>query len=614
MADRNFSLARYLPVLDWGRRYNGEAFGNDLVAALIVTIMLIPQSLAYALLAGLPPEAGLYASILPIILYAVFGSSRSLAVGPVAVVSLMTAAAIGEIAQAGTAGYAAAALTLALLSGGMLLVLGIFRLGFLANFLLHPVIAGFITASGVIIAASQLKHILGINAEGHNLLELVISLGSHLSEIHWPTALIGVFATAFLFWVRKGLKPLLRSLGLGPRLADVLTKAGPVAAVVVTTWATWQFSLAAGGLKVVGAVPQSLPPLTMPPVSADLVRSLLVPALLISVIGFVESISVAQTLAAKKRQRIDPDQELIGLGAANIGAAFTGGYPVTGGFSRSVVNFYAGAETPAAGAYTALGLALAAVFLTPLIYFLPKATLAATIIVAVLSLVDFSILRRTWRYSRADFAAVAATMLLTLGAGVELGVVVGVSVSILLFLFKTSRPHIAEIGLVAGTEHFRNIERHIVKVNPHVLSLRIDESLYFANARFLEDWIYARVVGDRPIRHVVLMCSAVNEIDMSALESLEAINQRLHGMDISLHLSEVKGPVMDRLARSEFLHELTGQVFLSQFGAFQALAERIDEESSGKPPVYITEPDQPVRVLIDLAEYERLKGVDARKP
>ena len=233
---------------------------------------------------------------------------------------------------------------------------------------------------------------------------------------------------------------------------------------------------------------------------------------------------------------------------------------------------------------------------------------------AVLSLVDFSILRRTWRYSRADFAAVAATMLLTLGAGVELGVVVGVSVSILLFLFKTSRPHIAEIGLVAGTEHFRNIERHIVKVNPHVLSLRIDESLYFANARFLEDWIYARVVGDRPIRHVVLMCSAVNEIDMSALESLEAINQRLHGMDISLHLSEVKGPVMDRLARSEFLHELTGQVFLSQFGAFQALAERIDEESSGKPPVYITEPDQPVRVLIDLAEYERLKGVDARKP
>ncbi|MDG4650562.1 sulfate permease [Roseibacterium sp. SDUM158017] len=568
-------LRAYVPVLEWGPAYTRDALQNDLIAAVIVTIMLIPQSLAYALLAGLPPEAGLYASIAPIMLYAIFGTSRALAVGPVAVVSLMTAAAVGQVADQGTAGYAVAALTLAVLSGGILLAMGLFRLGFVANFLSHPVIAGFITASGVLIAASQLKHILGIQAEGHTLIEIVASLVAHLPDTNPVTLVIGVAATAFLFWVRKGLKKALLGLGLGARLADITQKAGPVAAVVVTTLAVWAFGLADGaGVAIVGEVPQSLPPLTMPDMSLDLVSALFVPALLISVIGFVESISVAQTLAAKKRQRIDPDQELIGLGAANIGAGFTGGYPVTGGFARSVVNFDAGAETPAAGAYTAVGLAIAALALTPLIFFLPKATLAATIIVAVLSLVDFSILRKTWTYARADFVAVAATILLTLGAGVEVGVSAGVLLSIALHLYKTSRPHVAEVGLVPGTQHFRNILRHDVRTDPAVVTLRIDESLYFANARFLEDLVQDRVTADSPVKHVVLMCSAVNEIDTSALESLEAVNERLRSMGVKLHLSEVKGPVTDRLKRSHFLDELTGQVFLSQYDAWTALSGR----------------------------------------
>ncbi|MGS4947388.1 SulP family inorganic anion transporter [Meridianimarinicoccus sp. RP-17] len=565
-------LAKYLPILDWGRRYDRDALTNDMVAAVIVTIMLIPQSLAYALLAGLPPEAGLYASIVPIILYAVFGTSRSLAVGPVAVVSLMTAAALGQIVEQGTMGYAAAALTLAFLSGALLLVMGVFRLGFMANFLSHPVIAGFITASGVIIAASQVKHILGIEAHGHALPQVVGDLVAHLPDTNPITLVIGVAATAFLFWVRRGLKPMLRRAGLSPRMADIGTKAGPVAAVVVTTAVTAAFGLADRGVAVVGAVPQALPPLTLPSLDLELIRLLLVPAILISVIGFVESISVAQTLAAKKRQRIDPDQELIGLGAANLGAAFTGGFPVTGGFARSVVNHDAGAETPAAGAFTAVGLAIAALALTPLIFYLPKATLAATIIVAVLSLVDFSILKKTWAYSRADFTAVAATITLTLLVGVEAGVTAGVILSIALHLYKTSRPHIAEVGQVPGTEHFRNIHRHKVITDPAVLTIRIDESLYFANARFLEDYVLDRVVGDDGLRHVILMCSAVNEIDMSALESLEAINHRLHDLGITLHLSEVKGPVMDRLKRCHFLSDLTGRVFLSQFDAAQELA------------------------------------------
>jgi SulP family sulfate permease len=566
-------LARIMPVFDWGRRYDRDALGNDLVAAVIVTIMLIPQSLAYALLAGLPAETGIYASIAPIVLYAIFGTSRALAVGPVAVVSLMTAAAIGNIAEPGSPELLLAAVTLAFLSGAFLILLGVFRLGFLANFLSHPVIAGFITASGILIAMSQLRHVLGISAGGANLPELLQSLFEHLGEINWITFAIGVSATAFLFWVRKGLMPLLLSTGMKPKLAGVLAKAGPVAAVFVTTFIAWVFNLGeTAGVRIVGDVPQGLPPLTIPSFSPDLLGQLIGPAVLISIIGFVESVSVAQTLAARKRQRIVPDQELIGLGAANVGAAFTGGYPVTGGFARSVVNFDAGAETPAAGAYTAVGLLLAAMLLTPLIYNLPQATLAATIIVAVLSLVDFSILKKTWAYSRADFAAVTATIALTLLFGVEVGVTAGVLLSILIHLYKSSRPHMAVVGRVPGTEHFRNVKRHKVEIDETVLTLRVDESLYFANARYLEDSLYDMVAARPQLKHVVLMCPAVNEIDMSALESLEAINERLHALGVTFHLSEVKGPVMDRLRRGDFLQHLSGKVFLSQHQAALELA------------------------------------------
>jgi SulP family sulfate permease len=565
------AITRRIPILDWGRSYNRDTFANDGLAALIVTIMLVPQSLAYALLAGLPAQMGIYASILPIVLYAIFGTSRALAVGPVAVVSLMTAAAVGNVAAQGTPEYMTAALTLAFLSGLFLLALGIFRLGFLANFLSHPVIAGFITASGMIIAASQLKHILGIPASGHNLLQLIVSLVRHLGEINWITLVIGVFATTTLFWVRKGLKPLLIARGVKPRVADVAAKSGPVAVVALTTLVSWLFALDQYGVRTVGVIPQGLPPLTAPSFSPDVWTSLVGSAVLISIIGFVESVSVAQTLAAKKRQRIDPDQELIGLGMANLGGAFTGGYPVTGGFARSVVNFDAGAETPAAGAFTAMGLLMASLFLTPLLYYLPQATLAATIIVAVLSLVDFSILKKTWTYSRADFAAVSITILATLGLGVEIGVTMGVALSVLIHLYRSSRPHMAVVGQVPGTEHYRNVLRHKVITQDTILTLRVDESLYFANARYLEDRIYDMVAQRPKLKHVILMCPAVNEIDMSALESLEAINDRLKDLGVQFHLSEVKGPVMDRLKRCDFFGHLNGKVFLSQHQAVHAL-------------------------------------------
>jgi SulP family sulfate permease len=567
-------LAQWFPILQWGRQYTGAHFSADAVAASVVTLMLIPQSLAYALLAGLPPEAGLYASMAPLVVYAVFGTSSTLAVGPAAVTSLMTAVALGPVAAAGSLGYATAAALLALLSGAMLFAMGALRLGFVANFLSHPVISGFVSASGLLIAATQLKHLMGVPLTGQTLPELLPSLWHHAAQVHGPTLAIGLGALAFLLWVRRSLKARLRAWGLGALASDVITKAAPVLALAVTTLLAWGLRLDEAGLRVVGAVPGGLPPLSVPVLDASLwpqLEQLATAALLISLVGFVESVSVGQSLAAKRRERIEPDAELRALGASNMAAGLTGGFPVTGGFSRSVVNFDAGARTPAAGVFTALGLLAAALLLTPALHYLPQATLAATIVVAVLTLVDFGAFKRTWRYARADFTALALTFSLTLLWGVEAGLTAGVSASLLLYLWRTSRPHIATVGQVPGTEHYRNVLRHAVQTHHRILSLRVDESLYFANARYLEDHIAAEVAAHPAIAHVVLQCTAINAIDASALESLEMITQRLNDAGVQLHLSEVKGPVMDRLQRSDFLSHLTGRVFLTHHQAVTAL-------------------------------------------
>jgi len=564
-------LARYLPMLAWARHYDRAAATKDSLAALIVTLMLIPQSLAYAMLAGLPPVTGLYASMLPLIAYTLFGTSRTLAVGPVAVVSLMTAAALGPLFAPGSAEYAAAAMLLALLSGAVLLLMAALRLGFLANFLSHPVISGFISASGILIALGQLKHILGISIDGENAVQLLAALLTALPGAHLPTLAIGGSSLLFLYLVRSRLSVWLQHLGMSAPIAGTLTKIGPVAALLLAIAAVSAFGLADVGVRVVGEVPRGLPSLSLPMLEPALVLQLLPAAVLISLVGFVESVSVAQTLAAKRRERIEPNQELVALGGANVAAALSGGFPVTGGFARSVVNFDAGAQTPLAGALTALGIGITVLLFTPLFHNLPHAVLAATIIVAVLSLVDLSALRRTWRYSRQDAAAMAATMLGVLLIGVESGILLGVGLSLLLFLWRTSQPHIAVVGQLPGSEHFRNVERFAVVQSPRVLSVRVDESLYFPNARFLEDRI-AELIGRHPqAEHLVLMCPGVNLIDASALESLEAITARLHAAGIQLHLSEVKGPVMDRLRHSDFLSHFGGQVFISQYEALLAL-------------------------------------------
>ena len=576
------TLQRWFPILQWGSHYNRSLLTADGVAAVVVTLMLIPQSLAYAQLAGMPAQAGLYASMAPLVLYALMGSSATLAVGPAAVTSLMTAASVGAVVQQGSVAYVEAALMLALISGALMLLMGAGSLGFLANFLSHPVISGFVSASGLIIAASQIKHLLGIKLQGDNLYQMIPQLWQQLPSFHGPTTLMGLGALGLLLLMRLQIKPFLKRVGVSHSTADLISKAAPVSVLLLSIGLSALWHLSEQGVRVVGAVPQGLPPLTLPGQSSNnsasrwaeqwsLAQVLFMPALLISLVGFVESVSVGQSLAAKRRERIDPDAELRALGLSNLGAGLTGGFPVTGGFSRSVVNFDAGARTPAAGILTAFGLAFAALFLTPWLFHLPQATLAATIIVAVLTLVDFSVFARTWRYAKADFIALFLTFSLTLVVGVEAGLIAGVAASVVLLLYRTSRPHIAVVGQVPGTEHYRNVLRHKVIVQSAILGLRVDESLYFANARFLEDTIAAQVAMRPGLKHVILQCSAINDIDASALESLEIVNTRLIAADVKLHLSEVKGPVQDRLQRSQLLTELSGQVFLTHHQAVQSL-------------------------------------------
>ncbi|MEL6738377.1 MAG: sulfate permease [Pseudomonadota bacterium] len=542
---------------------------------LIVAIMLVPQGMAYALLAGLPPEVGLYASIVPLVFYGLLGSSRALAVGPVAIVSLMVATTLGEITEAGGAGYVAGAVLLAFLSGAILLAMGLARLGFLVNFLSHPVISGFSSAAALVIGFSQLKHLLGFNIpRSHLITETIAHAAMHIGQLNLVTAGIAVVSLVLLLVFRSRVAGWAKSAGFSAAVADAVAKTGPLAAVLISTVAVWLLALdQTAGVKIVANIPAGLPPLTMPGLDLALIQQLLPAAALISVVGFLESVSVAKSLASKRRQKIDADQELIALGAANIGAALTGGYPVTGGFSRSLVNFTAGAVTPMASIITAGLIALTVLLFTPLLYFLPKATLAAIIILAVGNLIDFKTLREAWIYNKADAASLIATFFAVLTLGIEMGILAGAGLSIVLYLWRTSRPHMAEVGRVGETEHFRNVLRHEVQTDPKILAVRVDESLYFANTAQLEDALLSRVAERPEIDHLVLIMSAVNFIDASALETLETLIERLRDSGVVLHMAEVKGPVMDRLERVHFLDTLgSGQVYLSTHAAMKDLA------------------------------------------
>lgn len=558
-------------MLQWLREYRRAALPGDISAGIVVAMMMIPQGMAYALVAGLPPVVGIYASIFPPLLYALFGTSSTQSVGPMAIVSLMTASTLAPLATPGTGLYGVLAAQLALMSGLVLLACGLLRIGFLANFFSRPVMSGFTIGSAIVIAWGQLRTLVG----GPIALD-----ASQDWQTRWPSIALGLGSLALLVMAREWLAPLLRRLRVKPVAADIAAKLAPMFVVLGATALVPWLELDRMGVATTGAVPAGLPALNLATSSAHW-QALLQPALLIGFMVFLISMSGAQALALKRGgEKLASNRELVGLGAANVGSALSGGFPVTGSISRSAVNFAAGANTQLASMITAGLLAMALVAPTGWLALLPLPTLAATIIVAVLGMLDWSTLRTAWRYDRADALALLATAGGVLVLGVEAGVLVGVALSMGALIWRASRPHIAVLGRIHGTEHFRNVDRYSAETTPGLLMLRVDAGLFFGNVDAVNERIDEELVQHASTAHLVLVLSAVNAIDTSALFGLGELNASLGQRGVTLHLAEVKGPVMDRLRDSDLLGQLSGQVFLSAANAWDRLA---GSNAAGRP-------------------------------
>lgn len=557
----------------WASPYPRQHLGSDLLAGVIVTILVIPQSLAYALLAGLPPQAGLYVAIFPVIAYSLFGSSMVQAVGPVAITSIMTYSVLTPIATPGSPEYIVLAATLALASGVLLLGCGLLRLGFLARLLSRPVIAGFVSGSAVLIVFSQLKYLFGVHPHASDALTVISALLTH-AHLDANT-LIGIAAIAILAFARRSLAGLLTRAGLKAGVAAFIVRLVPLLVVLAATLAVIGGDLdVRHQVAVVGHIVEGLPaPAFFVPDAGEL-RRLAIPIVLMTLIGMVQNISMAQALAIRRRERIDANAELVGLGAANIVAAFHGGMPVGGGVSRSAVNVAAGAQTPLAGIVAALTMLIVVVAAAPLFARLPLAVLAASIIVAAVSMIDLRSLRQAWHYDRADGIAALGTAAGVFVLGLEAGIGLGLLFSLATLLYRASTPHIAVIGRIPDSEHFRNVERHQVETLPDALFLRIDESLFFGNLDAVESRLLAEIERNGAIRNVVLIMSAVNRVDTTAMEVLHDLDRELSRRDIHLNFAEIKGPIHDRLRDTDLLRELSGQVFLSVNDAYRALESR----------------------------------------
>lgn len=567
------AYTRFFPLLGDIKQANRAEFSQDLLAGTITAILLIPQALAYSLLAGLPPEVGLYASVLPPIIYAFTGTSRALAVGPVAVAAVMVAAALVPYADGDPDKYLTGALILSALTGLIMLAMGFLRLGWLTNFISHPVLTGFTTGAAIFIVGTQLAALTGISVpNGVSFTVLIQTLSDNLHTYNLAAAIFGVAAVILLILARQPLVSALTKVGMTQQSAAIAGRTAPLLVVVAAIFIAWLMDANTRfDIAVVGLVPQGLPMPSLSFLKASGWIELLPAGGMIAVIAYVESISVAKVLAFRRRQKIDPDQEFRALGLANVAAACVGTMPVAGGFSRSMVNFDAGARTQMAAIVTATLVGLAAFLFTDLLQDLPKAVLSAIIVVAVWQLIDLKALKHTWSYDRGDGIAQGATLVGVLALGIEHGLMLGVGLALVLFLYRTSRPHIAVVGRIAGTEHYRNIYRHKVETWPQIRLIRIDENIYFANTPRVETDLH-NLVLDSEIKDVVLILSGVAYIDTSGLEMLETIEEELSSSGVRLHLAEVKGPVLDRLCGTQLYARLGEErVYLSTEKAVEKL-------------------------------------------
>lgn len=572
-------IMQFVPL--WIRQYPRELFTTDLIAGMVVTVLVIPQSLAYALLAGLPPQAGLYVSIFPVIVYALLGSSMTQAVGPVAITAIMTFSVLSPLATPGSQQYIVLAASLAFFSGTLILAFGLLRLGFLSQLLSRPVVSGFISGSAVLIVISQIKFLLGVKISGSNTWQLMVSLYGNISRTNPTTLLIGGLALLVLYSSRKWLTHALGRFGISAQRAVILVRLMPLIVLAIATLIVVTLDLdRKQGVAVVGTVKEGLASFTFFVPSFASLKLLTVPALILAFIGMVQNITMAQALAIKRRERINANSELVGLGASNIVAAFYGGMPVGGGLSRSAINVAAGAQSPLASIVSAVTMLCFVAAGTHWFSRLPLAVLAASIVIAAIGMIDIKAFRQAWSYDRADAWALLGTGIGVLVLGLEGGIALGISFSLGTLLYRASTPHIAVIGRIAGTEHFRNIERHGVETIPGVLFLRIDENLFFGNLSAVEARLGAELEKAPDIHAVVLVMSAINRVDTTAMEVLVDINRELDSRNIRLHLAEVKGPVQDRLLHSPLWESLSGEVHLSVNSAFEVLGQIRPEADS----------------------------------
>ncbi len=536
-------LKHWFPLFDTLSSYNIQRdLRGDVNAGLIVAIMLIPQGMAYAMLAGLPPVIGLYASTVPILIYALFGTSKQLAVGPVAMVSLLVFSGVSGLAEPGSSEYVSLVFLLALMVGVIQLLMGVLKLGVVTKFISHAVISGFTSAAAVIIGFSQMKHLLGIElAASNNVFLITGEIVTRLNDIHLPTLYIGLGSILLLVVLKKKLKNF----------------PGPLVVVVLSMVTIFVFSLDQIGVAIIREVPAGLPPLWFPPLESTLVMALLPTAIAISIIGFVESYAMANVIATKEKYHVHPNRELSGLGLSNIGASFFSGYPVTGGFSRSAVNYEAGAKTPLASVITAILILITLQFFTSWFYYLPQAVLAAIILVAVYNLIDVKEAVYLWKVKRMDGITLAVTFFSTLSFGIEWGIGIGVIFSLLVFLYQSSNPHIAELGYVPELRSYRNVNRFKETIREaHIIIIRIDSPLYFANMEVIKRFLRNQLQKKPSVEQVVLDFSGVNNMDAIALVKLEEwIRTERDHHQRSTTLVNVKGPVRDMLSKAGWTYK-----------------------------------------------------------